>query len=64
MSGDVTDNMTTQSAGGGQLRANVYLKSNYYNVSEALAKSSSVQAYISGLYNNQWEASEEIRHQG
>ena len=38
MSGDVTDDMTTESAGGGQLRANCYLKSDYYDVRATVAK--------------------------
>ena len=33
MSGDISDDMITPSAEGGQLRANIYLKSDFYDVS-------------------------------
>ena len=33
MSDDFSDDMTTESAEGGKLRANIYLKSDYYDVS-------------------------------
>ena len=63
MSGDISDDMITPSAGGGQLRANIYLKSDFYDVSKK-DSISAVQQYIPGIYDYQWEAGAEGRYQG
>ena len=63
MSGDISDDMTTESAEGGQLRANIYLKSDFYDVSTK-DRISAVQESIPGFYDHQWEEGEEGRHQG
>ena len=62
-SGDISDDMITESAGGGQLRANIYLKSHFYDVNTK-DSISVVLEYIPGIYDRQWEAGEEGRYQG